>query len=510
MERLRNYIFAALFVWCAIGANAQGRVCVAGLESNAEYMALVAEEESLTRMLDSVSRSMDQTRQMFRTDTLNRATLGEIILQMEETMFDIRNRQARITGQINSIEQEWILNSLNEGIMMIQEVNSVAYVEDDPPVANLVYNSYFAHNLSPTDCRDVRNAQDREAEIPPLVAEYQANNNRLRLLSSTYNKALDATSAKKIKARFDSLVFENQELDHKIALAWGSIFDTKSYIYNLLMDKNNRTDLMERFTSDLEVVRQDAAEWRDRYASDAITTFTLQKRLITNFEVMVAREIGCELAADSLLQIQESLPMVTNLDLPRVATLRERLFIDYADIKQYISPRYNSKKPIPPLKIYPKGVIYRILLGSFSSEQKPTIFRNVAPIGVERDANDDYRYFAGGFSNESSVRAAVENMRNIGFRKPQPVVWMDGVYVNLATYEDAPKRFFRVEISGIDELSEKAKELIIKVTGSEEITRAGDVFVVGPLDDALQTLRLRTSLAELDENIDVCVSEIIQ
>jgi hypothetical protein len=310
--------------------------------------------------------------------------------------------------------------------------------------------------------------------------------------------------------RFDSLIDVNTELDRQIALDWNSVFDNKSYTYNLLMDKDNRSDLLKNYARDLERVRTEEAEWHGQWASDAITTYVLQKRLINDYEIVLAGELDNEAAVDSLKKVEAALPLIANLGLQLVAPIKERLFLDYEDIARRSSSPYTSARPIPEVKVYPRGVIYRVLLGSFSSAQKPAVFRNVTPLSFEKGSDGRYRYFAGGFPSDSTVRAAVDGMRKAGFKKPEAVVWMDGIYANLTANNETEKRFFRVELSGVDEPSAEVKKLIATVTGSVDILRAGDAYVVGPLDDALGALRLRTALDGLQSGLEIKVTEIIE
>lgn len=507
MRFFPTYLAAVIVFCCAVTAAGQKRVRIAGLEGNPQYRALVAEEENLTRVSDSVSRSMDEVRRAFRTDTENRGALTASILRMEEEMFGIRNRQARVTGQINAIEQEWILRSLNEEV-----VPEPAVPEDDieeTMVANLVYNGYFDRNLGEADCRDLRDAQEKESGIPAMIDQYRENNDRLRILRYAYNLSLMADTADSIKTRFDSLARVNREIDRRIALDWNTVFDNKSYVYNLLMDKNNRNDLLERYAGDLERVRGQQAEWRGRYVSDAVTSYTLQKRLITDYEIMLALELGNDSAADSLKKVQEALPRVEDLALDPVV-IKERLFLDYQDITVHSSAQYSARKPIPEVEIYPRGVIYRVLLGTYSSAQQPSVFRNTAPLAVQKGPDGKYRYFAGGFPNDTTVNAAVERMRKTGFKKPEAVVWMDGIYVNLATGEGLEKHFYRVELSGVHELSAEVKEVIRTATGGRDILRAGEVFIVGPLDNAAEAVRLRTALERRDPDMEIKITVIPQ
>lgn len=227
MNKFVKYLFAAAVAMLSLGAEAQQRVRIAGLENNPEYRALVAEEEELTRISDSISRSMNEVRRAFRTDTLNRSALTASILGMEEEIFDIRNRMARVTGRINAVEQEWILRSLGSEPPAIAAGNGT---ENAPGKisANLVYSSWFDLNLRPEDVRDLRRAQDEEASIPELAERFRENNGRLSILKYAYDLALTAGTADSIKTRFDSLSRVNRSLDAEIAAKWGTIFDNKS------------------------------------------------------------------------------------------------------------------------------------------------------------------------------------------------------------------------------------------------------------------------------------------
>lgn len=507
MRSFPTYLVVIALAMCVAAATAQHRVRISGLDSNPEYRALVAQEESLSRMSDSISRSMDNIRRAFRTDTGNRSALTASILRMEEEMFDIRNRQARVTGQINAIEQEWILRSLDSDPAAGIATDSLSARAEERQVANLVYNSYFDLNLRPEDCRDLRGAQEKEAALPEMIAQYSDNHGRLRILRHAYNLSIMADTADSIKTRFDSLSLVNRELDRRISSDWGAVFDNKSYAYNFLMDKNNRSDLLQRYEDDLGRVRAELAEVRGTYMSDAIAAYALQKQLITDYEIMLAQELGNDGAADSLATARAAIPRIDALGIEPVV-LRERLFLDYSDITLHTAPQYSSRNPIPEVEVYPKGVIYRVLLGTYSSAQQPSVFRNVAPIAVRKGPDNKYRYFAGGFPSDSTVNAAVEQMRSRGFKKPEPVVWMDGVYVNLATGQGIEKHFYRIELSGVHELTAEVREIIRTVTGGKDIVRAGDLFVVSPLDNAAEAVRLRTALERRDPEMDVKISAI--
>lgn len=507
MKKTGTYLATVIVVLCcSVFAAAQQRVRIAGLESNPQYRALTAEEARLAKMSDSISTSMDNVRRAFRTDTLNRAALTTAILRMEEEMFGLRNRMAGITGQINAIEQEWILKNLeNETGPERFAQDSVA--DDGPQVRNLVYNTYFDRNLRPEDLAELREAQETETRIPELAEQFSENNQRLRLLKYAYDLALAESTADSIKNRFDSLARVNRSVDRNIHILWNSVFDNKSYAYNFLMDKNNRGDLLDRYTQDLDKLRSQQTEWTGIYASDEIVTYVLQKRLLTEYEIMLAQDLGYNAAADSLRRVYAALQHVDKLEGLGPVALKKRLFLEYEEISLHTAAQYGARKPIPEVKIYPNGIIYRVLLGTYSAVQQPSAFRNVAPIAVQKGPDNKYRYFAGGFPNDSTANAAVEQMRKRGFKKPEAVVWMDGVYINLATGKGLADAFYRVELSGVGELSAEVKEAIRTATGGKDIMRGDGVFIVGPLDNAAEAVRLRTSLERRDPEMEIKITE---
>ncbi len=498
----RYFLATALALLCCVQVDAQQRVRIAGLENNPEYRRLVGEEGKLARMSDSISESMNSIRRSFRTDTLNRAANSAAILRMESEMFDIRNRMARLAGQINSMEQEWIMQSLDSG-----DPADTIPAGEERTVANLVYNSYFDRSLGPDNVRELRAAQHAESDVPPLIEQYYENNDRLMMLKFAYDISIMAGTADSIRTRFDSLARVNAGVDRLIARTWSTVFDNKSYCYNLLMDKNNRTDLLEQFAGDMERLRQAQAEWQGVYASDIIVNYFLQKKLITDYEIKLAANLKNQPALDSLKRVQAALPHIDALDLPPVR-LRERLFLDYEDIKIESSSPYNSKNPIPDVKIYPKGVIYRVLLGTYSSVQQPSVFKNVTPLSVDKGPDGKYRYFAGGFPADTTINAVVEQMKQRGFKSPQPVAWMDGVYINLETGKGLGSGFYRVELSGVQELTPEVREVIRTVTNGKTIVRGEGMFIVGPLDDGAEAARLRAALDRRDPEMEIKLSEI--
>jgi hypothetical protein len=512
MVEMKRYIFAALAVVAGIfGASGQQRTVIEGLEGNTEYRTLIKEEKSLVKIADSLAVEISRLRSLLRADTLGRAANSAAIVRMEEVGFEIRSRMARLASRINTIEQEWILLSL-AGMPADTTRNNAAFPNEEVPAGthsrNLVYGSYFSEALSPEQSAELLDAQRAESTLPPLFEQYRRDRESLEALAGEYGRVATQAEADSLARLFHDLSASTEATGQRIDREWGAIFDSKSYIYNLLADKQNRRDLLDSFERGMERVREEFP--RHAEAPAAPVNYVLQKRMLTDYETELAGALGNRPAFDSLRLAAARIPEIENLARLAPIGLKERLFLDYSDIKTGGSP-YNTSNPIPEVAVWPKGIMWRVQVGNFSTRQSPSVFRGAHPIAVATGDEGRFRYFAGGFPTDSLAGRAVEQLRKAGFRAPSVVVWMDGVYIDPA---DADERRYRVEISGVGELSAETREIIASATkeGAEdentpndstddgaprvakaEIVRAAGAFIVTPLDGTSAIL-LRTAL----------------
>lgn len=105
---------------------------------------------------------------------------------------------------------------------------------------------------------------------------------------------------------------------------------------------------------------------RPKELVDALPDYYIQKCYLTDYEREIARMLGLGLASDSLKQVAVRLQTI-DFRLPK-PEITERYFLDYKPV-QFVAGRYTYKKPIPDCPVYEHGVIYRILLGSISTNR---------------------------------------------------------------------------------------------------------------------------------------------
>jgi hypothetical protein len=473
-------MIAALILFGVCEAAAQQRSAIAGLEEHAEYRELIAREGALVRSADSLAASVASLRARLRTDTLERAAISADIVRMEEEGFGIRGDMARLASRINTIEQEWILANL-----------SVPRT-DTPPGDGEGRPATIESFLTPEQRAELQAARRAEAGIPRLVDEYRRGHAIAASLARAYASAASQPEADSLLALLNESKAAGERLAARIGGEWGAIFDSKSYIYNLLADKQNRSDMLARFEEGMERLREERPRWSEQGTPESVVDYALQKRMLTEYEIVLAGEQGDDAAADSLRAVLAGLPGPAGLAGLGPVTIRERSFLDYADMATGGAGPYNASNPIPEVAVWPRGIIWRVLVGNFSGRQSPSIFRGARPLAVARGDDGRFRYFAGGFPTDSLAAAAVEQLRRAGFRAPAPVVWMDGVYIDPAADDGA--RIYRIEVWGTDELPGAVREA---TAGAEatDVVRGPEGFIVAPLDGAT-AVRLRSALEE--------------
>lgn len=339
----------------------------------------------------------------------------------------------------------------------------------------LVDDDWFVNNLTASQLAELRSAQSRESEMPAMVDGWRANHAARVEMAKRYVAAPTEEAAGMARAHFDSLTLAGDSLEVRAAAVWASVFDSKSYLYNLAADKTNSSGLLNLFAASMSHLRERRAALGD---ANLLIDYALQKRMMTSFEAALATQTGNLMAADSLRKLV--LPSADSMAKLGPVELRERLFLDYGDVAIGRSP-YSSSKPIPELKVWPRGIIYRVMLGVFSARQPVGIFRGAWPLAVERGEDNKYRYYAGGFATAAQARQAVARLQKAGFRAPAVAVWMDGVLV-----EGAPgEKIYRVELAG--ELPGEIRAMAPQA----EIVRAegGDLIVTGLDAEAAEKIR---------------------
>lgn len=479
---------------------------IAGLEGNGEYMSLLQEDARLQEREDSVGHAVEALRHRLRDDReADRAALADEILELENRIFEIRTAKGRVIDRINTIEQEWVLANLNREDAGTEPEAAPAPTAATPGVRNLVDNSCFRKELPADDYAALRQAQRLERTAADCVRRYRANHTTLGQLADAYRAAAAEEEALEIYARYTALDARNRALADSLAMVWNFVYDNKSYAYDYMLDKLGHTDLLAVQEDAMAETARTYAEMQGTTASDEVVDYMLRKQLLVDYEVTVAHVLGLEQAADSLRGVSVQLCTV-DCNLPR-REVEERYFLVYDDISFPAVSPYDARRPIPECRIYSRGTIYRILLGTFSAKRPVTTFRGAAPLFYEVDGAGKWRYYAGGFATRREAEEAQARLKKRGFARPEIVAWTDGVYRNVTVDGDASAAVYRVEIAATGPLSEEVKQAIARTARGAGLSRAGQKFVVGMFDDRAVAEQVVQAVRRADPELEIKIAE---
>lgn len=497
-----------------VAAQQSVKARVSGLESNAEYMALLTKENKLKIKEDSLTKVVATVRAQFKEKPEERAKYGNQILELEGDLFDVRNQIGMVASQISAIEQEYVINNLDKQTDPFRapqpERQTTNHVKPLMQSANFVDNLFLRENLSTADYDALRTAQSREMAVTNYMKIYRNNYNTISKLDNTYRTVETAPQADSIFSKYRLLTAINSKINDSISTIWGYIYDNKSYTYNYLMDKMNHADELMKFEQRFQNIRGKEAEMRGVYASDAIAVYPLRKQFLLDYEIRLSTILGLDKAADSLRKVRAAID-TTDFAYKKVE-IKERYFIDYESAEILSPSPYNARNPIPKCEVYRRGTVYRILVGTYPKLQAVSIFRGVSPLGYLKGEDGKYSYYAGAYATQAEAIAGVELLRKAGFRAPEVVKWEHGKLIDSSAQEatSASDNIYTVEISTTgDDLSESAKKIIATEAPGKEISRIdAQRFVVGSFATHTEAERLASLLRTKVSGLSAKVANI--
>lgn len=515
MRRLIPYITLFVLLGMALQSHAQQpavRARIAGLEQNADYMGLLQQDAQLQMREDSIASAIVQLRKQLREAPENRTQYANQIMQCENQLFEVRNAKGRIIDRINTIEQEWVLANLNADIARHEAgTKPSSEIPDSLKRRNLIENKPFQQHLAASDYTALQRAQRSEMQAIDLVNRYLANYLSIGELAAAYAQVPTEAEAIALQGQIDSLSTLNKRTADSLAHRWNYIYDNKSYAYDYLMEALRKEEQLDRQQTRISATMREIGTLQGTTASDELVDYFLRKQLLVGYESAIAEELGLDAAKDSLQGVSSQLAAI-EFKLPRIK-VEERLFIEYDSVAFSSKPHYTAENPIPACKIYQRGTIYRVLLGTFSTKRPVSTFRGAYPLSYEVTEAKKWRYYAGGFATLEEAEEAQARLKKRGFMRPEVVMWSDGEYRNLAEepLPTATLSGYRIELTGISTLSDEVRNAILAVSETAEISRIGtNRFIIGTFDELTVAEQVAAAIREANDALSPRIMEINQ
>ena len=482
---------------------------IAGLEDNKEYMTLLGEDEALRKRVDSLTLSINTLREQFVEDSERRKELSEHILNLESEMFSLKSEHSRLINKINSIEQDWLVVNMNNTPTKSesQPEEEVAVPADARKYADLTKNAYFSVLLSPSDYAALRRAQRYENCATQLLDAFEKCHHSLETLRSEYIATTKESAADSLMRLFLNRSAECNSIADSLASTWSYVFDNKTYVYDLLFDKEGRHDMLQRAEAKLFAMRQNIDRERGAYMSDALVDYAFQKQCVVDYELDVAAVLGLQAASDSLTRVRKGLESV-RYDFKSIE-IKRRYFLNYTPLSFSTKYIYTSKNPLPKCEIYENGEMYRIKLGEFAERQPLSKFRGLEPVSYLRSEDGKWIYYGGGYPTVEALEKHLQTVKRLGFRSADVAAWIDGTYADSrAEIEELKSKSYTIEITGTDALPENVRRVIAQMSEGNELSRVGKntYLVTGFRSREAAELVVR-GIASADSSLNVSVAE---
>lgn len=516
-------LFLALLVAISVFASTQ-RPGIKELEANPEYMQLVGLSRELSAKADSINMLLSECRErMNGVDDTEIDTLRAEIIALEQLAHDISVEQGNVTRRIGAIEQDHIMQQIlsqQQHVVVGEIIDDSEQAEVEVTLfANLVDNECFKNELSADDYSDLQRAQNEELLMVGYVEQYLKIYEKLSKVASDYAQADRASVADPLYEQYETLSSELATLDECMTDVWNHILDTKYFSMAYILEKSHRYDILDRASANYQTMQHKCASEDGRYSSDALMRYALGRRTLLTYEWEFARDMRLKPAQDSLRGVLDKfVPPSFNLE-PIVVEHRE--FKDFAKVKIGRTNFYDESNPLPELKVYETGTIYRLLLGKFRSKQAMTLFKGVQPMSIARDKDGYYCYYAGGYRTEEEALDDLQFLKDKGFKGPEVCRWTDGVMTNLTAEKGSSSKSSSssakssstqsnvqyMVIIRVTTLDSKMHSIISSAAPGKSVSRSGANYVVGLFKDRGEADTLVVSLSDAFPNIEVTITE---
>lgn len=491
------FIFGTL---CSRNANG-AEIKLPEFENDSIYKSLVEKRQEFRVKESELNLKLDSLRNYYSAapDSLKNI-IGEKILSVENDLYGVRAQIAEADQKINIVEQQYLIQSIRSGNKQdtVQAANPTQ--SNFRKHRDLLRNRFLSQNLPGEEYRKLRTAQQAESSVKELVAEFKKNYQHLDSLSREYQTVSTQSRADSLYRIYMILSERCASLDDSLGAVWTPCYDTKIYAYSYLLDRINRTDVLEDMNNKLNEARiAYQSEDGSQLQSLKFATLGRQRSVVLNYELALAEVLDLTEAADSIRAELENMPETSSLALKRIE-LQPLDFTPYSRVTTTPTVIYNTRNPIPKHTEPEVARVYKILLGTFLKAQQATIFRKVSPLSYERLSNGKYRYYAGLYKNYDEVLEDIEKLKALGFKRPEPVIWENGVYRNLA--EDSESSF-RVEFTcpgGV--ISNTMKALIDVFAKDKETSKIntpeGVMYIIGTFDTENRARELADALNRME------------
>ncbi len=494
-------LLSTIFTLSTYTASCEVLARIPALEGDVTYMSLLSQEATLINQKDSLSTLLADYREKFASGGADANESRNAIVNIEMELFDIRGKESSVSEKIANIEQEWRLKN--------GEVTITTTSAESADSAKTIATSKIARESLPQgDYENLLNAEGVEAECANAYAEYMSIYSRMSELLQLYNQTDDEEVATEYSDEFYTLSQSAESLYDILNQNWERAYDNKDFAYKMLMEVLGYNDILDQSDEINRECESHINATESGSTNIAAVKYNFQKRGMLEIESLFANKLHLNGVIDSLNVATKSLSKMQTFDeLPELVFVK-RSFLLYEPILFSSAAVYDSSNPIPETVIYNKGTIYRIQYGAFKVKQAPSIFHGSYPISYEMQAGF-WTYYGGGYATYTEAEEAMALCKSKGFKRPEIVRWRDGERRNLSRDPLPMDQKYRIQITGITEITESVKSVIEIHCADAELSKTGaESYVIGPIIGQIKVEEFTQALEDASRDIMTNIIEI--
>lgn len=484
-------------------------LCLVAGVSVAEQ-ALEQQVERLQRSVDSLNVLISEARNRYAVEPESREQIAKQLVSLEAEALAMKCKYDGALKRLTEREQNlFAQNSRRANVALeqnvVEDTSSVAIYH--PKRANLVYNGILGDMLTASDLKLLRASQQSESGVVTKIREYLRLYDKMANLQLEYERVDTQIAADSVLLLLDSVREIANSTAGVISNRWHDIFDNKVYVYNLLMEKSGKMDILSAAEQELSSALVSCEQKAVECQSKELVEYFYRKRALLGYEGKVAAVLELTSAVDSLARASSQMKQ-SSYCLPKITVVR-RAFIDHEPIKVIKPTIYNPKNPIPHTKIYDYGTVYRVRIGIFTKRPNLTALRGVTPLSYTDKYHDGkYAYFVGGYRSEEEAKEGAAYLKKLGFRDPQVVMWIDGKYISNIAEWKSKNLGYNLEITGITTLPDDVKAHIGLRNEQARFSRVGTAFIVGTFASKEDAELVASEIVAMNTSLKVEVKSV--
>jgi len=425
------------------------------VESDPEYSRVLAKGFAAQKLADSLKIKLEDLRGRFDyvTTAEQRIRLEKQVTKVEDDMLAAQREADLLFARASQIEQEYLTGKRNP-----KNESNTSFIADNP---DFIYQAQFAPTVFRTD--EISKLAEAEKLTPQLT---RFRNSALERRDA-YNKCLsvNGNNNNACTAEYNQLVTAMKQYTDQFKKYW----DKKYQIYSDCIEvarvkSGNRDNEVRKLTNDaqnnfraavailnnldstgevesvfeasllrdLGLLQLDLAFakiWRLRYMEQQLLSnvIKLERNIFGQSSLILVQDEQKPTKTEE--EVAVGLPKLKNEPAIKQVTPTIAIIDEIpTDFVITDKPYYSDEKPIPIDEPLPSGVIYRIQIGAFSTPQKPSFFKGMAPIYGYKTGNI-IRYYIGNLTRYSDAEKALATVKQKGFKDAFIVAWLNGTRI---------------------------------------------------------------------------------